>query len=53
MGPPDQDAAWNENSLAGVHRFLSRLYRLGTELSGDEFRRATERRLRAIRRETR
>jgi leucyl-tRNA synthetase len=33
IGPPDQDAAWNENSLEGVHRFLSRLWRLGSELS--------------------
>jgi leucyl-tRNA synthetase len=36
IGPPDQDAAWNENSLAGVHRFLSRLYRLAGDFSGDE-----------------
>jgi leucyl-tRNA synthetase len=35
IGPPDQDAAWNENSLEGVHRFLSRLWRLGAELSAD------------------
>ncbi|MGI9185102.1 MAG: leucine--tRNA ligase [Solirubrobacteraceae bacterium] len=35
IGPPDQDAAWNENSLEGVHRFLSRLWRLGSELSDD------------------
>ncbi len=35
IGPPDQDAAWSESSLGGVHRFLSRLYRLGTELAGD------------------
>jgi leucyl-tRNA synthetase len=33
IGPPDQDAAWNETSLAGVHRFLARLWRLGDELS--------------------
>ena len=33
IGPPDQDAAWNESSLEGVHRFLSRLWRLGSELS--------------------
>ena len=33
IGPPDQDAAWSENSLAGVHRFLSRLWRLGDELA--------------------
>ncbi len=35
IGPPDQDAAWSETSLEGVHRFLSRLWRLGDEL-GDE-----------------
>jgi leucyl-tRNA synthetase len=35
IGPPDQDAAWSESSLAGVHRFLSRLWRLGDELSGE------------------
>jgi leucyl-tRNA synthetase len=33
IGPPDQDAAWSETSLEGVHRFLARLYRLGDELS--------------------
>jgi leucyl-tRNA synthetase len=33
IGPPDQDAAWNEASLEGVHRFLSRLWRLGDELA--------------------
>jgi leucyl-tRNA synthetase len=33
IGPPDQDAAWSENSLAGVHRFLARLWRLGDTLS--------------------
>ncbi|HEY2769047.1 MAG TPA: leucine--tRNA ligase, partial [Solirubrobacteraceae bacterium] len=32
IGPPDQDAAWSEKSLEGVHRFLSRLWRLGDEL---------------------
>ncbi len=35
IGPPDQDAAWSEKSLEGVHRFLSRLWRLGDELTGD------------------
>jgi leucyl-tRNA synthetase len=34
IGPPDQDAAWSEKSLEGVHRFLSRLWRLGDELAG-------------------
>jgi leucyl-tRNA synthetase len=32
MGPPDQDAAWNDNALAGAHRLLSRLYTLGSEI---------------------
>jgi leucyl-tRNA synthetase len=32
IGPPDQDAAWSEKSLEGVHRFLARLWRLGVEL---------------------
>ena len=35
IGPPDQDAAWNESSLEGVHKFLARLWRLGEELAGD------------------
>ncbi len=35
IGPPDQDAAWNESSLEGVHKFLARLWRLGEELTGD------------------
>ncbi len=35
IGPPDQDAAWNESSLEGVHRFLSRLWRLGEELADE------------------
>src|SRR5205085_5324197 len=33
IGPPDQDAAWSETSLEGVHRFLARLWRLGDQLS--------------------
>src|SRR5947209_19210420 len=32
IGPPEQDAAWSESSLNGVHTFLSRLWRLGDEL---------------------
>src|SRR5205085_4552841 len=32
IGPPEQDAAWSETSLEGVHRFLSRLWRVGVEL---------------------
>jgi leucyl-tRNA synthetase len=32
IGPPEQDAAWSESSLEGVHKFLARLWRLGDEL---------------------
>ena len=32
MGPPDQDAAWSENALAGAHRLLSRIWTLADEL---------------------
>jgi leucyl-tRNA synthetase len=32
MGPPDQDAAWSDAGVEGVHRFLARLWRLGHEL---------------------
>jgi leucyl-tRNA synthetase len=35
MGPPEQDAAWADTGVEGVHRFLSRLWRLGEELAGD------------------
>jgi leucyl-tRNA synthetase len=35
IGPPDQDAAWSESSLAGVHKFLARLWRLGDQLVGN------------------
>jgi leucyl-tRNA synthetase len=35
VGPPDQDAAWSEKSLEGVHRFLARLWRLGQALAGE------------------
>jgi leucyl-tRNA synthetase len=34
IGPPDQDAAWSDTSLEGVHKFLGRLWRLGGELAG-------------------
>ncbi len=34
MGPPDQDAAWAETGIEGVHRrLLSRLWRLADELA--------------------
>jgi len=29
VGPPDQDAAWSDKGAEGVHRFLTRLWRLG------------------------
>ncbi|MGI8864766.1 MAG: leucine--tRNA ligase [Solirubrobacteraceae bacterium] len=35
IGPPDQDAAWSESSLAGVHKFLGRLWRVGDQLSAE------------------
>jgi leucyl-tRNA synthetase len=35
MGPPEQDASWADSGIEGVHRFLSRLWRLGDQL-GDE-----------------
>jgi leucyl-tRNA synthetase len=35
MGPLDQDAAWSDAGVEGVHRFLARLWRLGQELAGD------------------
>ena len=31
VGPPDQDAAWSDEGVEGVHRFLGRLWRLGVE----------------------
>ncbi|MFL5824428.1 MAG: leucine--tRNA ligase [Solirubrobacteraceae bacterium] len=40
MGPADQDAAWSQQGVEGVHRFLARLWRLGEEL-GDETQDAT------------
>jgi leucyl-tRNA synthetase len=33
IGPPDQDADWRDKGIEGVHRFLSRLWRLGAELA--------------------
>jgi leucyl-tRNA synthetase len=33
VGPPDQDAAWSDTGVEGMHRFLSRLWRLAHELS--------------------
>ena len=33
IGPPDQDADWTDEGIAGVHRFLARLWRLGAEVA--------------------
>jgi leucyl-tRNA synthetase len=35
IGPPDQDAAWNESALAGQHTFLARVWQLGEDLAGN------------------
>jgi leucyl-tRNA synthetase len=33
IGPPDQDADWSDDGVEGVHRFLSRLWRLTAQTS--------------------
>jgi leucyl-tRNA synthetase len=33
IGPPDQDADWSDEGMEGVHRFLSRLWRLAAEIA--------------------
>jgi leucyl-tRNA synthetase len=33
IGPADQDAAWSDEGMEGVHRFLARLWRLGEEVA--------------------
>jgi leucyl-tRNA synthetase len=33
IGPPDQDADWSDRGVEGVHRFLSRLWRLSQEVA--------------------
>jgi leucyl-tRNA synthetase len=33
IGPPEQDAAWSDTGVEGVHRFLNRLWRLADELA--------------------
>ena len=33
IGPPDQDADWQDEGLAGVHRFLSRLWTIAGEVA--------------------
>ena len=36
IGPPDQGADWSDEGVEGVHRFLSRLWRLSAELAGGD-----------------
>jgi leucyl-tRNA synthetase len=33
IGPPSQDADWSDDGVEGMHRFMSRLWRLGQEVS--------------------
>jgi leucyl-tRNA synthetase len=33
IAPPDQDADWSDDGVEGVHRFLSRLWRLSAEVA--------------------
>jgi leucyl-tRNA synthetase len=33
IGPPDQDADWTDEGVEGVHRFLGRLWRLGSDVA--------------------
>jgi len=35
IGPPDQDIDWRDDDIEGVHRFLSRLYRLAGDIADD------------------
>jgi leucyl-tRNA synthetase len=33
IGPPDQDADWSDSGVQGMHRFLSRLWRVGADVA--------------------
>jgi len=33
IGPPSQDADWSDDGVEGMHRFMSRLWRLGQEVA--------------------
>jgi leucyl-tRNA synthetase len=33
IGPPDQGADWSDEGVGGMHRFLSRLWRIATEVA--------------------
>src|SRR3954469_20891912 len=32
LGPPDQDADWSDEGVGGIYRFLSRLWRIATDV---------------------
>jgi leucyl-tRNA synthetase len=33
IGPPDQDADWSDDGVGGIHRFLSRLWRIADDVA--------------------
>jgi leucyl-tRNA synthetase len=35
MGPPDQEAAWSDDGVEGMHRFLGRLWRTAAEAADE------------------
>ena len=35
MGPPDKEKLWNEDGLAGIYKFLNRLWRIVCDLVGE------------------
>ncbi|HEY5890953.1 MAG TPA: leucine--tRNA ligase [Acidimicrobiia bacterium] len=47
VGPPTDDAVWNDNGVAGTARFLDRVWKMGTE-SNDYIDRAEDDRDRAL-----
>ncbi len=42
IGPPDQDIDWRDDGVEGVHRFLSRLWRLCAEVADESGAREPE-----------
>ena len=34
IGPPEKEAEWSDEAVAGAHRFLQRVWRIGDRLSG-------------------
>jgi leucyl-tRNA synthetase len=35
IGPPEKDADWSDSGVGGVHRFLSRLWTIATQVAAD------------------